>query len=165
MKRTAAIAAAAAFALAAPMMVSTAMDMDHGSMNMEHGGKPMKNGNFAHEEVSEGIKASFTMINMKEHMKGMQMPAGIKETHHLMVTFTDVKSGKTLTEGVARTKVIAPDKSEQVRNMMSMGAMAGMAAGYGADFDFSKTGKYGVITKFKAADGKVRTYKFWYTVK
>jgi hypothetical protein len=43
--------------------------------------------------------------------------------------------------------------------------MAGMGADFGADFDFSKKGKYGVMAKFKLADGKVRSVKFWYTVK
>jgi hypothetical protein len=36
---------------------------------------------------------------------------------------------------------------------------------FGADFNMSKKGKYGVMSKFKLADGKVRQAKFWYTVK
>ncbi len=162
MKRTAAVIMAATFAIAAP---PASFAMDHDSMPMEHSGHPMKKSNIVHEEVSGGVKASFTLIDMKERMKGMEMPAGMKETHHLMVEFKDAKTGKAITEGAVKVKVIAPDKSEQVKDLMSMGAMAGMAAGFGADFDFSKKGKYAVIAKFKPADGKVRTYKFWYTVK
>ena len=40
-----------------------------------------------------------------------------------------------------------------------------MEGHFGADFDLSKKGKYGVMAKFKLADGKVRSAKFWYTVK
>ncbi len=162
MKKVAVIIAVSTFALAAPV---ASFAVDHDSMQMEHSGHTMSKPNVVHEEVSGGVKASFTLINMKEHMKGMSMPAGMKETHHLMVDFKDAKTGKALTQGEVKVKVIAPDKSEQVKDLMSMGAMAGMAAGFGADFDFSKKGKYGVMAKFKPADGKVRTYKFWYTVK
>ena len=56
-------------------------------------------------------------------------------------------------------KVQGPDKSEQVKDMM------GMQGHFGADFDLSKKGKYGVMAKFKLADGKVRSAKFWYEVK
>jgi alkylation response protein AidB-like acyl-CoA dehydrogenase len=37
--------------------------------------------------------------------------------------------------------------------------------GFGADFTMPKKGKYGVMVKFKLADGKVRSAKFWYTIK
>jgi hypothetical protein len=35
---------------------------------------------------------------------------------------------------------------------------------FGADFDLSRKGKYGVMSKFQLKDGKVRQSKFWYTV-
>ena len=40
-----------------------------------------------------------------------------------------------------------------------------MQGHFGADFDLSKKGKYGVMCKFQLKDGKVRQSKFWYTVK
>jgi hypothetical protein len=115
----------------------------------------------AHEEVIEGVKATFTVQTMKEAMKamGMEMPKGVKETHHLSVSFKDVKSGKALTEGSVKVKIQGPDKAEQTRDM------TGMQGHFGADFDLSKKGKYGVMTKFQLKDGKVRSAKFWYTVK
>jgi len=115
----------------------------------------------AHEEVIEGVKATFTVQTMKEAMKamGMEMPKGVKETHHLSVSFKDAKSGKALTEGEVKAKVLTPDKSEQVKDLV------GMQGHFGADFDLSKKGKYGVMTKFQVKDGKVRQSKFWYTVK
>ncbi len=141
MKKLALIIAAASFALAAPL---AAFAMDH-DMPMEHGGHKKA----AHEEVVDGVKATFEVFNL----------TGEKETHHIMVTFTDPKTGKPLSEGEAKIKVMGPDKAEQVKDLMAMGG------GFGANFTMSKKGKYGVMCKFKLKDGKVRTVKFWYTVK
>ena len=73
----------------------------------------MDRGNVAHEEVVDGVKATFKVISMKEHMKAMkmEMPKGMKETHHIMVEFKDAKTGKALTEGEVKVKVQGPDKS------------------------------------------------------
>ncbi len=40
-----------------------------------------------------------------------------------------------------------------------------MKGHFGADFDLSKKGKYGVMSKFQMRDGKVRSARFWYTAK
>ncbi|MBI1919508.1 MAG: hypothetical protein HYS23_00355 [Geobacter sp.] len=160
--KKAAIIIAATFALSAPAAFAA---MEHGSMKgMEH--MEHKAG-VAHEEVVDGVKASFMIISMDERMKELKMakPAGMKETHHLMVTFTDAKSGKNLAEGEVKVKVQAPDKSSQEKDLMGMPGMSGMGAGFGADLVMDKKGKYGVMTKFKLKDGKVRNSKFWYTVK
>lgn len=157
MKKAALIVAAATFALSTPMAAFAAMDHGHGSMKMEHG----KHGDVAHEEVVDGVKATFKIMGMAEHMKTMkmEMPKEMKETHHIAVEFKDAKSGKALTEGEVMVKVQAPDKSEQTKELM------GMEGHFGADFDLSKKGKYGVMSKFKLKDGKERSAKFWYTVK
>jgi hypothetical protein len=89
----------------------------------------------------------------------MEMPKDMKETHHIMVEFKDAKSGKALNEGEVKLKVQAPDKSEQTKNLI------GMQGHFGADFDLAKKGKYGMMSKFQLKDGKVRSAKFWYTVK
>lgn len=151
------ILVAAALALTAPI---ASFAMDHGSMNMDHGAM-MKEGNVAHEEVVNGVKATFKVLSMKEHMKAMdmEMPKGMKETHHIMVMFKDAKTGKAITEGDVKVKVQGPDKAEQTKDLM------GMQGHFGADFDLSKKGKYGVMCKFKVKDGQVRSSKFWYTVK
>ena len=149
MKKTVLIAAL--FALLAPL---TAFAMDHGSMKMEHGGM-MSMGKLAHEEVVDGVKATFNIIDIKAKMAEM----GMKETHHIMVVFTDVKSGKKLGEGEVKVKVMAPDKSEQTKDLM------GMEGGFGSDFTLAQKGKYGFMCKFQLKDGKVRNTKFWYTVK
>jgi len=156
MKKMAIILAAATLALSAPMTTFAAMDHGgHGDHSM------MKMGDVAHEEVVDGVKANFKVLSMKEHMKAMkmEMPKGMKETHHIMVEFKDVKTGKALTEGEVKVKVQGPDKAEQTKDLM------GMEGHFGADFDLSKKGKYGVMAKFQLKDGKVRSAKFWYTVK
>lgn len=155
MKKTT-VLIAALFALTAPAASIAAMD--HGSMKMDHGAHQ---GDVAHEEVVDGVKTTFKIMGMKEHMKAinMEMPKGMKETHHIAVEFKDAKTGKALTEGEVKIKVQNPDKSDQSKGLM------GMQGHFGADFDLSKKGKYGVMCKFQLKDGKVRSSKFWYTVK
>ena len=153
---------AAVLALSAPVALFAA-EHDHsghdgGTHDMGHGGHQS---DVAHEEVVDGVKATFKVMSMKEHMKAMkmEMPKGIKETHHIAVEFKDTKTGKALTEGEVKVKVQNPDKSDLTRDL------AGMQGHFGADFDLSKKGKYGVMCKFQLKDGKVRQSKFWYTVK
>ena len=131
---------------------------DHGGHKMGHGDHQ---GDVAHEEVVDGVKATFKVMSMKEHMKAMdmEMPKDMKETHHIAVEFKDAKTGKALTEGEVKVKIQNPDKSEQTKDLM------GMQGHFGADFNLSKKGKYGVMSKFELKDGKVRSAKFWYTVK
>ncbi len=143
--------APAAFAADPGEHGSGAHDMGHGSSK----------GSVAHEEVVNGVKATFTVQTMAEAMKamGMEMPKGVKETHHISVSFKDAKTGKALTEGDVKVKVQNPENTDQSKDLM------GMQGHFGADFDFSKKGKYGVMCKFQLKDGKVRSAKFWYTVK
>lgn len=146
---------AALLALLSPL---AAIAMDHGSMKMDHGGHQ---GDVAHEEVIDGVKATFRIMSMKEHLKAMkmEMPREMKETHHLAVAFKETKSGKALTDGEVKIKVQNPDKTAREKELM------GMEGHFGADFDLSGKGKYGVMAKFKLKDGKVRSAKFWYEVK
>ena len=136
-----------------------AAEKDHSGHGKNHGDH--KSGNAAHQQVIDGVKATFTVKTMQEAMKemGMAMPKGVKETHHISVSFTDVKTGKPITEGEVKVKVQAPDKSEQTRDM------AGMHGHFGADFELAKKGKYGVMCRSKLPDGKIRSSKFWYEVK
>lgn len=154
-----AIIIAATIALAAPGAFA-AMEHDHMDMGHEHG---MSHGASApaHQVVVDGVKASFFVQTMADAMKnmGMEMPKGVKETHHIHVEFKDAKSGKALTEGEVTAKVQGPDKSEQTKELMAM------QGHFGGDFVMAKKGKYGVMAKFKLKDGKVRSAKFWYTVK
>jgi hypothetical protein len=163
MKKTAALFVAVSIALASPVMAPAAqhdhgsMKLDQGSMSKGHGGM-MGMGKIAHEEVIGGVKATFSIMDMREHAKAMktELPKGMKETHHVMVSFIDVKTGKPLTEGQVKVKVQGPGKVEQVKDLV------GMEGHFGADFNLSVKGKYGIMAKFVLKDGKVRTGKFWY---
>jgi hypothetical protein len=132
----------------------------------DHVGHGMNYGNYtpgksAHQEVVDGVKATFNIQTMKDAMKsmGMEMPKGVKDTHHFSVSFNDVKTGKALTAGEVMVKVQNPDKSEQTKDLSAMHGH------FGADFELAKKGKYGVMCRFKLPDNKVRSSKFWYEVK
>lgn len=148
---------AAILALTAPVAIA-ADHGGHGGHDKGHGGHQ---GDIAHQEVVDGVKATFKIMSMKEHMKAMdmEMPKGMKETHHIAVEFKDAKSGKALTSGEVKVKLQNVDKSEQTKDLI------GMQGHFGADFDLSQKGKYGVMCKFQLKDGKTRSAKFWYTVK
>jgi opacity protein-like surface antigen len=148
------LATAAILALAAPAAFAADHEGHDHSSHASMGGP-------AHEEVVDGVKATFKVQTMADAMKamGMEMPTGVKETHHISLALKDVKSGKALTEGEATIKVQGPDMKDQTRELM------GMHGHFGADFEMTKKGKYGVMCKFKTADGKVRQAKFWYTLK
>lgn len=136
-----------------------AADQDHTGHGMNYlGNAPERT---THQVVVDGVKATFRVQTMKAAMEemGMAMPAGVKETHHISVSFNDMKNGKSLTEGQVTVKVQGPDKSEQTRDLQ------GMHGHFGADFELAKKGKYGVMCKFKLSDSKVRSAKFWYEVK
>lgn len=153
---------AALFAITAPIASFAAMNhSDHASMDMGHGAHQ---GDIAHEEVVNGVKATFKVMSMTEHMKtmNMEMPSEMKhmkETHHIAVEFKDAKTGKALTAREVKVKVQNPDRSVQAKNLL------GMQGHFGADFDLSKKGKYGVMSKFQLQDGKMRSSKFWYIIK
>jgi hypothetical protein len=155
MNKLAIIFAAACLALSAPLAASA---MDHSGMDMDHGSH---SSGMAHEEVVEGVKVSFKIQGAKEAMKAMkmEMPLQKGESHYVALIFKDAKTGKALTEGEAKLKVVAPDKSEQTKDLMAMHGE------FGAFFDLSKKGKYGIMSKFQLKDGKTRSAKFWYTVK
>ncbi|MDD2582555.1 MAG: hypothetical protein PHR66_11235 [Desulfuromonadaceae bacterium] len=143
---------AAVLAISSPL---TVLAMEHSGHAMEH------KMTVAHEEVIDGVKATFKVQTMADAMKAMdmEMPKGVKETHHISVSFKDVRSGKALTEGAVTVKVQNPDKSAQTKELM------GMHGHFGADFELSQKGKYGVMCKFQLKDGRTRQAKFWYTVK
>lgn len=156
MKKLALLLTAATLAISAPLMAMDhdSMKMDHGSMKMDHGSMADMD-NVIHTGVVNGVKATFELYDIKAKMEKM----GMKETNHMMVMFTDAKTGKPLVEGEAMLKIVGPDKTEQVKNLMRMGN------GFGSDVTLAKPGKYGVMCKFKPKTGKEIQAKFWYTVK
>jgi hypothetical protein len=133
---------------------------------VDHAGHDMSQhaamtGGVAHEQTISGVKATFKVQTMADAMKamGMEMPKGVKETHHISVSFVDATTGKAITDGEVKLKVQSPDKTAVTKDLMAMHGH------FGADFVMGKKGKYGVMSKFKVKDGKVREAKFWFEVK
>ncbi|BDV42884.1 hypothetical protein GURASL_18070 [Geotalea uraniireducens] len=165
MKKLVLVLAAATFALAAPLMAGAAehgsMDMDHGDMKMDYGAMKMEKGGMMtmgkviHQGKVDGVKFTVRAIDIKAKMEKM----GMKETNHIMVMFSDAKTGKAMADGEVTMKIVGPDKSEQVKKLM------GMEEGFGSDFVLAQKGKYGIMAKFKLGGNKVQQFKFWYTVK
>jgi hypothetical protein len=124
-------------------------------------GRPvqMGAGKRAVEQEIDGVKAVIMVREIREWLKGQPLPKGYKATHHLMVSFMESGSRTALTEGEVRVKVAAPDGTEQTKDL------ANMQWHFGADFDFSRKGNYGVMVRFRLRDGKVRSTSFYYEVK
>lgn len=119
----------------------------------------MRSGKRVVEQEVDGVKALFMVLNIREWLKGKPLPAGLRETHHVMVSFRDSKTGKPLNEGKVRMKIAAPDGKEQTKDMENM------QWHFGADFELVQKGRYGIMAKFKLRDGKVRSTSFWYDMK
>lgn len=151
------LAIVTALTLSAPLAFAAGDDHSGHGMNYLGNSSPAN----AHQEVVDGVKATFRVQTMKDAMKemGMELPKGVKETHHISVSFNDMKTGKSIEKGEVRIKIQAPDKTEQAKDL------SGMHGHFGADFEMARSGKYGVMCKFKLTDGKVRSTRFWYTVK
>lgn len=150
----------AVLALSFPGIVWAASE--HGQMGeMSHMDHVAHMSDVAHEEVIDGVKATFKVTSMAEHLKqmGKDLPEGAKEANHLSVAFKDAKSGETRTNGVVKVRMKAPDKTEQSLDLTKMDGH------FGAYFDMSQKGKYGITCKFALEDGKVRQSRFWYEVK
>jgi len=101
----------------------------------------------------DGVTAKPHLMDVREAMA----QHGMKETHHLMVMFTDSQSGKPITVGAVAVKVIDPAgvKGEPVK-------MVPMGDGFGADVALAAPGKYSFEVGTKLADAKKRIFTFSY---
>ena len=99
-----------------------------------------------HEEVISGIKATFKIVKKSN-------------ANLIAVEFKEYNNDHIVAEGEVIVKVLAPDKSEQTKSLYRMQGY------FGSEFDMAAAGKYGVMCKFKLADGNVRSSRFWYTIK
>jgi hypothetical protein len=131
-------------------MDQSKMDMDHSKM--DHDSMKMSGDMIMLGDVTEdGVKGMAHLKDVKAAMEKMEM----KPTHHLMVMFADVASGKPIDSGVAAVKVKGPDghKGEAVKLM-------GMQGHFGVDLELAGPGKYEFEVGTKLADGKKRQFKF-----
>ena len=131
------------------------MEMDHGKMDhskMDHDGMSMSGDMIMLGDATEdGVKAMAHLKDVKAAMAKMGMPT----THHIMLMFVDVASGKPVESGVAAVKIEGPDgkQSEAIKLM-------GMQGHFGADVELPTTGEYEFKVGTKLADGKKRQFEF-----
>jgi len=94
------------------------------------------------------------MAHLKD-VKAAMAKMGMPTTHHIMVMFVDVASGKPVESGVAAVKIEGPDgkQSEAIKLM-------GMQGHFGADVELPTAGEYEFKVGTKLADGKKRQYEF-----
>ena len=140
---------AMALVLASPVLAVAAMD------HANHGGK------VAHEAVVDGVKATFSITSIAEGLraKGVAVPKGMKETHHLAVAFMDVAGKQPLPKGLVAIRVQGPGSNDEPRELVAMDGH------FGIDLDLSRPGRYGIMCRFVLEDGKKRQAMFRYEVK
>lgn len=118
-------------------------------------------GSVAHEEVVDGVKATFMLTRIADELKakGVVMPKGLRETHHLAAEFKDAKSGRSLVKGLVAVRMQGPGQVAEPQELV------GMDGHFGLDLDLSRPGKYGITCRFVLEDGKKRQVRFWYEIK
>ena len=132
----------------------------HGSMQMHE--SDMSPGHGVHEELLllgeqtvDNVKATAHLNDVREALA----KAGMKETHHLQILFTDTHSGKTIETGTVAVKITTPS-GETLPTKPFMG----MEGHFGADITLAQPGTYQFSVGTKLADGKKRQYGFSHQV-
>jgi len=117
--------------------------------------------NVAHEAVVDGVKATFSITSIAEGMraKGLAVPKGMKDSHHLAAAFMDIGGKQPLSKGLVAIRVQGPGSNGEPRELV------GMDGHFGIDLDLSRPGRYGIMCRFVLEDGKKRQAMFWYEVK
>lgn len=137
--------------------VAQAMEgMDHGShqnsaqSGMEMGGTMLMLGN----DTQEGIMAMAHLRDIQAAMAKL----GMDKTHHFMVAFKDMASGKQMGDGLVAVKVVDPSgKKHEATKLMAM------EGSFGADVALSQKGTYHFEVGAKFANGVKRQFSFQYT--
>jgi hypothetical protein len=121
----------------------------HGAMM--HGG-----GIMLEEATDSGVKAMVHLMDTGAMMAKM----GKKENYHFMIMFTDLATGKAVSQGSVALKITAPgvDKAGEPLALMAMDGQ------FGADISLPEKGAYTFEIGSKLADGAKRQFKFQYTV-
>ncbi len=150
------------------ILAAGAQAMEHATMEhdtMEHAatengemaGMDMGGDEIMLPEVTvDGVKAMAHLLDTSQAMAA----AGMSTTNHLMITFTDLATGKVLDSGTVAIKVVDPaGKKQEAVQMMSMGES------FGADVSLNQKGKYLFEVGTKLGNGEKRQFLFEYTVK
>ena len=113
----------------------------------------------------DGVKASFSIMNMAEHkkmLKDMKMNVEVdpQATHNIAVTLTDTRTNLPLNDAVVKMKVIGPKGKAQIKLLDFTPAMNQ----YAGDFTLSEKGRYQILILFKSG-GKKQAAGFYYALK
>lgn len=113
----------------------------------------------------EGVKASFTIMNMAEHkkmLKDMKMKIEVdpQATHNIAVTLTDTRTNQPISDALVKMKVIDP-KGKTQGKLLDFTIVMNQYAG---DFTLSGKGRYQILILFKA-NSKKQAAGFYYTLK
>ncbi len=132
--------------------------MDHGSMKgMDHDKMMSQEGMMMlGDDTEEDVKGRAHLNDVGEAMKKM----GMSETHHFMILFEDIKTGKAITEGQAAVKITGPD-GKTSKPIMLMG----MEGHFGSDITLTQKGEYKFEVGTKLPDGQKRQFEFEQTLK
>lgn len=137
-----------------PVQAAQPAGTDHSAMpGMSHNNMAVAGEIALTDSTQDGIKASAKLLDVAQAKAKMGKP----ETHHFMVVFTDVKTGKALAATTVAVKVTDPADATGVASKM----MA-MDGSFGADVTLSQKGGYRFEVGTKFADGTKRQFSFQY---
>jgi len=133
-------------------------DMQHGSMDhdkemsgdMHMGGHDM--GDFVEvgKVTEDGVVATVMLKAYDEKARATMAKMGMTATHHVMVSFTDEKTGKPIATGTVAIMVKGQDAKPVM--MMKMGE------GFGGDVTLKEKGEYTLEIGTKLEDGNKRRF-------
>lgn len=124
--------------------------IDHSKMENAEANHNMDGMIMLGSEEIDGVKALFHLTDVKMEM----MKAGQPFTHHLMVNFIDVKTGKAIEDGRVAVKMTTPDNIEGIGQMMM-----GMDGHFGVDLVLAEKGTYNFKIGTRLMDAKKREFQ------
>lgn len=102
---------------------------------------------------ADGIRSVAYLNDVRQQMAKY----GLKQTHHIMVFFKEMKNGKPLAAGTAKVAVVGPDG--RAMNNVALFAMDG---GFGADVALTQKGRYRFKIRALLSDRKERFFEHFF---
>lgn len=111
------------------------------------------------EQVVDGVKAMAHIMVYGESARASMAKMGMDTTHHLMMLFVDVQSGRPITGGSAALKIQTKD-GETSKPIKLMQMKMAMGAGFGSDITLPEKGEFTFLVGTKLDDSKKRQFEF-----
>ncbi len=106
-------------------------------------------------QVRDGVRATAQISDISKALAA----AGMPQTHHLMVDFTDEAGNSKIATGRVAVRVVTP--SGQTLPAVSL---QGMDGEFGGDIELKEKGKYTLQVGSQVHDNKARQFEFQYEV-